>query len=575
MTWQTTNTAKGDNKLYSDAKGVVPSLDLRFASQKNLNDYMTGQNLITFSRTVGASQSPGTFVNSQGLIETSRLNNLALYSEQLSSRLFWISSPKGRETADAIKAPNGENTADYIFDINDGSSGKVYKLQNFTLNLSSTYTLSCYFKKGINDWVFLRSGSFDATANGYAWFNISNGTVGTVQSNLTAHTPQYVGDGWYRCSVSFTLGATDSTGLCQFGFVSADNIITETLNGQIGTYAWGAQLEEGSTATTYIPTTNVPSAAPRFDHDPTTGESLGLLIEESRTNYCIDSENPAGWVVSNGASKQTFTAVTAPDGSTLTQGFRLPDGGSRVYPTLSSPGTVVPVSSFYVRSVSGTATLNLFIQGVNVGSNISVPSDRWLRISGTSASNTVTAFSVRGNFSQSEDVYIWGAQLETGSFPTSYIPTTGTALTRSADVASITGSNFSSWYNSNQGTLAGKVKVIGASSFYAIYDYGSNGPWLRRWSDPNNPSGFGPGYPKIGNLPFVGGKFADAYLVGDGIASSTNGSTVSTNTTSFSDGFQLKIFELNTFPPVCGTISRLTYFPERLPDATLQAITAT
>ena len=69
MTWKTTNTAKGDNKLYSDAKGVVPSLDLRFAEGKNLNDYMTGQNLITFSRPVGANQSPGTYVDENGIIQ--------------------------------------------------------------------------------------------------------------------------------------------------------------------------------------------------------------------------------------------------------------------------------------------------------------------------------------------------------------------------------------------------------------------------------------------------------------------------------------------------------------------------
>ncbi len=79
MTWKTTNTAKGDNKLYSDAKGVVPSLDLRFAEGKNLNDYMTGQNLITFSRS-----SIGTYVHENGIIRSfkpGKILNFANVSE--------------------------------------------------------------------------------------------------------------------------------------------------------------------------------------------------------------------------------------------------------------------------------------------------------------------------------------------------------------------------------------------------------------------------------------------------------------------------------------------------------------
>jgi hypothetical protein len=50
-------------------------------------------------------------------------------------------------------------------------------------------------------------------------------------------------------------------------------------------------------------------------------------------------------------------------------------------------------------------------------------------------------------------IYFWGAQLEVGAFPTSYIPTTTSTVTRSADVASITGSNFSSWYRQDEGTM--------------------------------------------------------------------------------------------------------------------------
>ena len=50
-------------------------------------------------------------------------------------------------------------------------------------------------------------------------------------------------------------------------------------------------------------------------------------------------------------------------------------------------------------------------------------------------------------------IFIWGAQLEQGSFPTSYIKTSGASATRSADNASITGENFSSWYRQDEGSL--------------------------------------------------------------------------------------------------------------------------
>jgi len=573
-----TNTAKGDNKLYSDAKGVVPSLDLRFASQKNLNDYMTGTPLVDHQRSMsGSNLSPGTFVNNSGLIETAKVNALTANSEVFSGWAVPSTSTATTTSPFNTTAASIDNASALSINVNDPSA----------------VTFSGYFKQGSSRYVYLRSVLWGSVTRIY--FDLQLGEF-VRQDNPAAPVTDIfatsVGNGWHRCG--FTLDSTgDSVGNIQ---ITATDSSTN-INSVGYVFAFGIQVEEGPVST-YIPTTNVPSAAPRFDHDPTTGESLGLLIEESRTNYCIDSENPAGWAVANGASKQTFTAVTAPDGSTLTQGFRLPDGGSRVYPTLSSPGTVVPASSFYVRSVSGTATLNLFIQGVNVGSNISVPSDRWLRISGTSASNTVTAFSVRGNFSQSEDVYIWGAQLETGSFATSYIPTTGTALTRSADVASITGTSFSSIYNTNASTIFFRGNVTaGPAGAYAVASIQKQGAGrqnsilLSRRSnlgsrfnhfestppgiydsdiDINGPLWIDNSYRSIAAaIGPVSAAFADS--------GSLRGTDTSYQVPSSTDGLdilRLGAGESGGLNSYNCHISRLTYFPERLPDATLQAITA-
>jgi hypothetical protein len=68
-------------------------------------------------------------------------------------------------------------------------------------------------------------------------------------------------------------------------------------------------------------------------------------------------------------------------------------------------------------------------------------------------------------------IYLWGAQLEAGAFPTSYIPTTDATATRAADVASISGSNFSSWYRQDEGTtFAAYSQYASGGNIYTISD---------------------------------------------------------------------------------------------------------
>jgi hypothetical protein len=72
----------------------------------------------------------------------------------------------------------------------------------------------------------------------------------------------------------------------------------------------------------------------------------------------------------------------------------------------------------------------------------------------TNADNTTSA--------NGSSIYVWGAQAEVGAFATSYIATTAAAATRLADVASITGTNFSSWYNQTEGTW--RIKYMNAAT---------------------------------------------------------------------------------------------------------------
>jgi hypothetical protein len=143
---------------------------------------------------------------------------------------------------------------------------------------------------------------------------------------------------------------------------------------------------------------------PRFDYNPTTLVCNGLLIEEARTNLLLNS-------LLNGTNLSTQLVTT-----------------TAVAHTLSFYGTGQIV-------LTGTSSATVVGTGV-------YPNRQTLTFTPTAGALTLT---VTGT--------VQYAQLETGSFATSFIPTAGAAVTRNADVASMTGTNFSSWYNANGGSL--------------------------------------------------------------------------------------------------------------------------
>jgi hypothetical protein len=221
---------------------------------------------------------------------------------------------------------------------------------------------------------------------------------------------------------------------------------------------FGAQLEEGTTATTYIPTGATASGAPRFDHDPVTGESLGLLIEESRTNYVSYSNDFTQWVrAGNPAPVLVPASGASPSG--------LNDATELTYPAISvansfsiifvRPGTsnnTEYVFSAYLKGTVGGETVYLMTtpNGSVYTSEEFTLTTSWERYSFTTTTLGSNSFFQIGvdlrdsnQSAQSAQTFsIWGAQVEEGSFPTSYIPTTTSTATRSPDIASIEGNKF-------------------------------------------------------------------------------------------------------------------------------------
>ena len=306
-----TATAAEINQLdgTADLPDIRPSLLLDFANSKTLDPR------ITFTR-----GSTATYWD--GKTTAKAEENLLLRSQDF-DHSYW---EKARIdiTANATTAPDGTTTAEAI----NQASGQTQIGRIFRSNLPNSagaYTASVYAKANTRNFVTINTNDFINTGFNYTWFNLSTGAVGTNYSGHTASITD-VGNGWYRCSITFTSVAAGSAGDVGFGLADTDGSET-CADDQNGIYLWGAQLEQRSSATAYTATTSSPivkyqpvlqtaaSGEARFDHDPVTGESKGLLIEEARTNINTTSEHVgAGYNTTTNASALDNYGI-APDGT--------------------------------------------------------------------------------------------------------------------------------------------------------------------------------------------------------------------------------------------------------------------
>ena len=177
-----------------------------------------------------------------------------------------------------------------------------------------------------------------------------------------------------------------------------------------------------------------------------------ILVEPSATNLVTYSEDfsNAAWAKSN----VTLTADygIAPDGTNTSTRIEYPAGSSYIAESVT-PATYT--ASAFVKGVSGEVVK--FGVGANIGQGVEFTlNGQWQRIEHTGTGGTIFFSALGGN--TATDFEIWGAQLETGSVATSYIPTSGSTVTRQADDLSITGSDFTDFYNQSEGTFY--VEVI-------------------------------------------------------------------------------------------------------------------
>ena len=446
-----------------------------------------------------------TRVNSAGLVELVPYN-LVQYSEQFDNAAWTKSSVS--VTANSTTAPNGTMTADTI--VNTATSGILLQVSP-SLSPSQLVTFSVYLKRSNNDWANVAIARNGATTYGelYVWFNIATGAVG---SNLPDGAAVFVdadienvGDGWYRCSV--TGYVPNAVAYTAFVFnASADNSFTTSI-GQ-SRYQWGAQLNEGTLKDYQKTETRL--NIPRLDYS--NGTCPSLLVEPQRTNLLTYSSSFDNAAWDKGQSSVIANSVTSPSGiqdadtlsvTSINENY-LRGAGFSILGNVGSAYT----TTIYVKK--GTANFlrirNLFVQdggdfgnawfNITNGTVATVQSSQtatiedagngWYRCSLTG----VVGSSNRFNFvdfgltdtdntlypSTAVNSYIWGAQLEAGSYATSYIPTTSASVTRNADVISKTG--IGSLIGQTEGTLFVELDIINGAE--------SLGIWTRTGVTPYN-----------------------------------------------------------------------------------------
>jgi hypothetical protein len=362
---------------------------------------------------------------------------------------------------------------------------------------------------------------------------------------------------------------------------------------------------------------------PRFDYSPTTLQPLGLLIEESRTNSALYSElfSNAAWVKSN-------TGVTAdtdisPAGTTTADKLFENTANTSHFVTCAATSFIsgttytfsvyakfagrflrvlLPSSAFPASNRS--ATFNLQTGEIAAESGVTASAvlinNGWYRCSISVAATISTTggagVSLSTTLATGLEVYtgdgtsgaiLWGAQLETGTFPTSYTPTTTAAATRAADAAVI--STLTPWYSATAGTLFATASVMygvgTAIDGVASLDDNSadNRIQIRRNSTNQIPSGVVvAGGTAFFNTGATGATAVAANAIFSiGLAYDTNNtifgdrgllSTVDTSVT-LPTVTQLQIGNGAGIAALNGRISRLVYYPRRLGNAELQSLT--
>lgn len=375
---------------------------------------------------------------------------------------------------------------------------------------------------------------------------------------------------------------------------------------------------------------------PRFTHNAITGESLGILIEEPRTNLRTYSEDFSQWGSKPNCTVSTNT-VYGPDSTssfadslietTSTVSWRWTEWGQActagnaytvscfLKPGTGTFGTILFFGDNSVFS-HGNSVFNLsgngsvVSNGPNINTTITPYPNGWYRISATQTAAVsamgywAIGFSYSSNFSVSVTGstsntlgYVWGAQLEVGTYPTSYIPTTASTVTRSTDYLSVTApvTRQGGWLSNLSGTVIYEgvssplnntnswywVLGTGSSNRYGMFHDANSTTLYSAYTIRAGSATFTPSVTLNYNTKFKSG-FAYQRSGASNQVSYINGTLVSESNSAQGPNFEgtTPVLYLGRFLddatslyPIDTTISKFAYYPQRLTNSQIQTLT--
>jgi len=398
-----------------------------------------------------------------------------------------------------------------------GTTPCLIRPNSLSLQIGQTYTFSVFVKKENTSsirWIRLAHVSSAQTG---AWFDLDNIAVGTVNSESA--TIVDAGNGWYRIANTF-VAYQNSTFNSVFIAPSEGNGLTDAGPATLSAFIWGAQVVKGNKTRDYLPTTDTVNL-PRLNY-PVYGGCPSILVEPQRTNEVTHSQDftNGSWNKSFGITVTSNQAISpegiqSADKLIIDNGTFTLNGGLYIqrigvvnqdvsfsvfakagefrYGTISYGSTNANGFHFDLKDGIILSTFTNTSNYTNIGYEMIAYPNGWYklvvntteknannRFIGIRPNNTIPT-ATNNNYSStgngSSGIFVYGAQLEVGSYTTSLIHTKGSTVTRNEDQTQNSGVGTTNTFNSSEGVLYAEVENLaedGQNKCISINDGSAN-----------------------------------------------------------------------------------------------------